>query len=171
MEFEKWFTDNLEVRDYPKINNMLFQVDRYDYVINVSDEYYSLIDNEITDHAVKSFWFPMNEVVYDAGLNSIYGAMIILYQAYHSGSKVYLHCHAGANRSHVVSAAFYYMMTGNQLEEYTNGFINMMLRMCAREYLPNRYKTERFLTELGKQLDKFKGEPMGGTLEQCKMEM
>lgn len=170
-KFETWFHSKLDVHSFPKINNMFFNPRRYQYVINVSDEYYPVIDEDILEKGIRTFWFPMNEAKSDAGLNSIYGAMVILYQAYENDAAVYLHCHAGSNRSPVVQAAFYYMMTYTHYEDFNSGFINMLARMCARGFLPELHKMEKFLICLREQLDKFKGEPMGGTLDNCKIDM
>ncbi len=170
MKFQEWFTNNLIVGSFPIINNEFFNSKNYDYVINVSDEFYSEIETKIKNHnlLIKSFWFPMNEVRKDVGLNSIYGAMVILFEAEKHNKKVYLHCHAGVNRSKCVLAAYYFMRTGSQLELETNGYINCFVAMCSRGYLPPKIESEKFFTVLGKQLTA--NRMMGGLLDHCKLE-
>jgi protein-tyrosine phosphatase len=170
MEFQKWFDEKLVIGAFPIINNEFYNSKNYDYVINVSDEYYKNIASDIRDgnHEINTFWFPMNEAKKDVGLNSIYGAMVILLEAETLNKKVYLHCHAGVNRSRCVQAAYYFMRTGKQLEIETNGYINRFVAMCSRGYLPPKIESENFLIELGKQLDSIK--MMGGILDHCKLE-
>ena len=170
MKFQEWFDKNLVVGAFPILNNEFYNSKDYDYVINVSDEYYNDIFDKIRNHNlyIKSFWFPMNEVKKDVGLNSIYGAMVILFEAEKQNKKVYLHCHAGVNRSKCVQAAYYYMRTGKQLEVETNGYINRFVAMCSRGYLPPKTEAEKFITEVGKQLQA--NNMMGGILDHCKLE-
>ena len=85
---------------------------------------------------------------------------------------VYLHCHAGINRSQTVRAAYYLMRTGEQLQSNDNGYINKLVAMCNRGYLPPKTEMEKFLIQLGKQLDGnlISSELMGGLLDDCKIE-
>jgi len=110
----------------------------------------------------------MNECRKDVGLNSIYGAMCILFLAEREDKYVYLHCHAGINRSQCVKAAYYFMRTGEQLAEDQQGYMNRFLAMCGRGYLPPKTESEKFLTYLGKQL--VADNMMGGLLDECKIE-
>ena len=169
MKFQEWFDNNLIVGAFPIMNNNFFSSSRYDYVINVSDEYYANIFLLIQEEnpQIRSFWFPMNEAKKDIGLNSIYGAMVIISEAEKRNKKVYLHCHAGVNRSKCVQAAYYFMRTGKQLEVETNGYINRFVAMCSRGYLPPKTEAEKFITEVGKQLKV--NNMMGGILDHCKL--
>jgi len=109
MKFQEWFDKKLKVTRYPlpgEIKNSGVK-----YVINVSDEYISSCHKICMDNDVKYFWFPMDEVSGDIGLNSIFGALQILWIAEQEKASVILHCHAGANRSPTVMEAYYFMRT------------------------------------------------------------
>jgi hypothetical protein len=166
VKFKNWFKNQLIVGAYPFINNTNFKKEMYDIIINVSDEFYPKY--ELSDY----FWFPMNEAKKDVGLNSIYGSMVILFGAEMNNDTVYLHCHAGVNRSKVIQACYFYMRTGNQLEVDSNGYVNRLCAMCARGYLPPKAEMEKFLSLLGKYLqsDLQKNEMMGGMLDTIKLE-
>lgn len=171
-KFKEWFTRNLIVGGFPYENNSQFNVTEYDYVINVSDEYYTNHHLLLIVNNIMSFWFPMNECKKDIGLNSIYGAMVILFQAEKNNCKVYLHCHAGVNRSQTVRAAYYYMRTGQHYEaELRRGFINQLYANCSRGYLPPMAEMEKFLNEIGMKLnsDLQKRKLMGGMLDDIKI--
>lgn len=167
-----WFNNNLVVGAYPYINTISFD-DGYDYVINVSDEYYDDNDDYLkSNHGVKkTYWFPMNEQSFDIGLNSLYGAMVILYNAEKQNKMVYLHCHAGTNRSQIIRAAFHFMMYN---EHYIGGDdrnINKLVRACNNKYLPPKHKMEQFLIELKLQLNGFNGKPLGGLIDHIRNEI
>lgn len=171
-KFKEWFTNSLIVGAFPHEDNRRFDVNEFDYVINVSDEYYTSHHLLLIANNIKSFWFPMNEAKKDIGLNSIYGAMVILFQAEKTNSKVYLHCHAGVNRSQTVRAAYYYMRTGNHYEaELRRGFINQLYANCSRGYLPPMAEMEKFLNGIGMKLssDLQKRKLMGGMLDDIKI--
>ena len=148
MKFEEWFNKKLSVGRMP---DDFFELELYDFIINVSDEYMPLRPDNC-------FWFPMNERKKDIGLNSIYGALTILERAYKSNRSVYLHCHAGVNRSKTVAQCFYYNMTGKHLESEYNNFYNVLHRNCAYGYLPNIVEMGKFLQMMndGSSLDRLK---------------
>jgi hypothetical protein len=135
MEFKEWFEQNLVVGPMP---DEYFDINQYDYIINVSDEYVPYRPNLV-------FWFPMNECKKDIGLNSIYGALTILKRAYNHNRTVYLHCHAGINRSQTVRSAFYFMMTETHFEREYNSYKNVLIKNCAYGYLPPINEMEDFL--------------------------
>jgi len=54
----------------------------------------------------------MNELTSNIGINSIYGALQILWLAEKENAKVNLHCHAGVNRSVTCADAYYFLRTG-----------------------------------------------------------
>jgi protein-tyrosine phosphatase len=183
MKFKEWFENNLKVGSFPFLVNKSFDPLQYEYVINVSDEFYS--EFQFLLNGLKTFWFPMNECKRDIGLNSLYGAMVILYQAEKENKKVYLHCHAGVNRSRTIQQAYYYLRTGEHLkqdrnkrfdsifivtdkkDETVNEFYNMLLSNCNRGYLPPKAELEKFLSNLKSKLTENKMQ--GGILDSCKI--
>lgn len=162
--FTDWFENKLTVGSFPISVNTEFVPD-YDYVINMSDEWYALINKSLLYCKCKTFWFPMNEKKRDIGLNSIYGAMVILSIAEKENASVYLHCHSGRNRSRLTQAAYYYMRTGNQLSDGNEKYVNRLHRASVRGYLPPMAELEEFLRNIGKSLDKMHG----GILDECKL--
>lgn len=171
-KFKDWFKQNLEIGAFPYLQNARFDVNKYHIIINVSDEWYRKIYDRLESPLIplSLFWFPMNECKRDIGLNSIYGAMNILYSAEMNNQYVYLHCHAGVNRSQIVRAAYYYMRTGEQLDEGRSGFINMLCASCLRGYLPPKSEMDQFLTKLGEELKNKKDGLFGGKLDSLKLD-
>lgn len=109
MKFQEWFDKKLKVSRYPLPDEI--KKSGVKYVINVSCEYISSCQKVCMDNNIKYFWFPMDEVSGDIGLNSIFGALQILWIAEQEKASVILHCHAGANRSPTVMEAYYFMRT------------------------------------------------------------
>lgn len=165
--FEKWFKENLTVYMFPYTQNQWFDPKKYDVVINVSDEWYQDIEDKLVENGLKTYWFPMNECKSDIGTNSIYGAMVILLEAERKGKRVYLHCHAGVNRSRTVQAAYYFMRTNTHFEHIGRSCINMMVANCNSRYLPPKAEFETFLINLHKQLH---NHMQGGILDWSKLE-
>ena len=168
MEFKRWFNKKLEIGSYPFTQNSSYDKKKYDVCINMSDEWYPDIDLKIREITERVYWFPMNEVKSDVGINSLYGAMNILYNAFKNNQKVYLHCHAGINRSQATGDAFWFMMMNKHRETNKgNGFINRLMRMCGYNYLPPKNEVENFLKNLKEILDS-NLEYMGGQLDTIK---
>lgn len=111
-KFKAWFDSRLRVGCLPQ-NAKGWNSSDYDCIINVSDEHYPLLG--IISSKQQYYWFPMSEQKKDMGLNSIYGAIIVLCTAEVIGGSVYLHCHSGSNRSWTVACAYYYFRTGEHL--------------------------------------------------------
>ena len=149
MKFTDWFENNLKVGRYPDQD---FNYEDYDIIINVSDEFKPECMMFAYVNKCHYFWFPMNEKKRDVGLNSIFGACCILHYAESKNMKVYLQCHAGVNRSQAVKSAYHYIRTGKHHENEYGGFINPLLAMSGRGYLPPKAEMEEFLSELSKQL-------------------
>lgn len=165
MNFKEWFDSKLIVGEFPILVNKDFVPD-YKYVINMSDEFYPLIENSILYSNCKTFWFPMNEKRRDIGLNSIYGAMVVLWQAEKENASVYLHCHSGRNRSQLTKACYHYMRTGEQIQNGNEKWINRLHLASARGYLPPMAEMEEFLRSVGKKV--VAGNMKGGNLDECK---
>ena len=151
--FDQWFEKNLTIGAFPIIVNADIDFTDIDVCINMSDEFYSDIEHEIHNFGVKTYWFPMNEQKKDIGLNSIFGAMHILWEAEKKNKNVYLSCHAGKNRSQATADAYYFMRVGKHRETIQNsGYINKLVAMCSRGYLPPKAEMEKFLTLLWKSI-------------------
>lgn len=162
-QFTDWFQKKLIVGAFPYLVNIEFNPLDYGYVINMSDEFYDRFHSPL--FPAKTFWFPMNERRRDIGLNSIYGAMVILSQAEKQNEPVYIHCHSGRNRSRIAHACYYYMRTGNQLQDGNEKYINRLHRASVRGYLPPMAEMEEFLRNVAKSIDNMKG----GNLDKCKL--
>lgn len=101
---KNWIQTRIKVAGYPKTT----VADKYDMVINVSDEFPTEIPN------TEYHWCPMNECTDNMGLNSIFAALTLLYRAETSNKSVLLHCHAGVNRSVTVFQLYYEMRTNEK---------------------------------------------------------
>ena len=150
-KFASWFEHKLVVGPYPGEQTPSWSIMDYQVIINVSAEYYG-------EHKqwtrTERHWFPMSEKQNDMGMNSIFGAMVILWQAERDHKDVYLHCHSGSNRSRTVRCAYYFMRTGKQLDDpHKSGpFQNKLLANCDRHYLPARAEMEAWLRAVGEGL-------------------
>ena len=169
-KFKDWFDNKLRVGMMPDVN-MYSQLQKSGVktIINVSDEWNIQMSLCAEAEGIRYFWFPMNEFSnnYDIGINSIYGALQILRNCEKSNEKVYIHCHAGSNRSPTVRNCYYYMRTkfhykdtpvvldsdiakmfGNpdihQLSEFSN---NRLIENIRMGYLPAKHKMESFLKQ------------------------
>ncbi len=120
-------------------------------IINVSDEFYLGNSEEIMLEGKLSYYFPMGESTDLMGLNSIYGAMHVLYEIYKWNPewKVLVHCQAGRNRSPLIKSAFYYMMVG----EHDSIDGNRLINNCDWGNLPKLEQTELFLRKCKEAFD------------------
>lgn len=161
MKFQEWLDKKLKVTRYPLPDEI--KKSGAKYVINVSCEYISSCQKVCMDNGVKYFWFPMDEVNGDIGLNSIFGALQILWIAEKENASVILHCHAGANRSPTVMEAYYFMRTKKHFvreisaeskERFEKMFPdsknserqnNRLLNNIEAGHLPSKNKMEDFL--------------------------
>lgn len=176
-KFKNWFEKKLIVGRIPDLDSYdKFIADNIDIIINVSDEHNHNMINAANVCGIRYFFFPMNEFStnYDIGINSIYAALMVIYEAEFMNKKVYLHCHAGCNRSPTVQAAYYYMRTAKHLieekefyPEIEKMFIdvepieveyqepkeiinnNRLLENIRQGYLPAQFKMEKFLHHCG----------------------
>ena len=155
-KIKDFIENNIRVTRFPKTSEIQSGAfDEYNVFINVSDEHYLGHTEAIANKKKLSYWFPMGESTSDMGLKSMYGALNVLYDIYtHNPEwKVILHCHAGANRSPTIKAAFYFMMLGeHRPEDYDeNGNVKYYNRLqvnCERGFLPPLESIELFLTKL-----------------------
>lgn len=165
MNFKEWFDKKLTVGAFPVLVNEGFKFYECDNIINVSDEYYPHIVAHFLSENIKTFWFPMNEKRRDIGLNSIYGAMVILRHAEEANESVYLHCHSGRNRSRIIQACYHFMRSGGHLKDGNEKYVNRLYRASIRGYLPPMAEMEEFLRNIGHKITKMKG----GILDDCKI--
>lgn len=195
--FNKWFIDKLQVKRFPlpgEISKML----PGGHIINVSDEYIHYNANAALAQGIYHHWFPLNECTGHMGLNSLFAAMCVLHEAESKDLPVVLHCHAGANRSPTVAAAYYYLRTGHHLEQcYKPGtrlivlkelngttlqfderlstenepIPNMLLSNCQQSLLPPLPQMEKFLNLLGTYLEVHEPTHRAGVLTQLKYDL
>ncbi len=142
MKFEQWFISKLKVDRFP-LPGEITKSD-YQYIINVSDEHIGYCMSAAAGKNIKYFWFPMSECSGDIGLNSIYGALQILFIAEQEGAKVLLHCHAGVNRSGTVRDAYYFLRTKKHRAP-------KILFLEVEEWLLNSQENTDNLTHLNKK--------------------
>ena len=162
-DFNKWFTTNLKVSRYPTPQECLEM--NADIIINVSDEYIHGCMTEALKGNKLYYWFPMNECTNDMGINSIFGALQILWNAEKKNKKVYLHCHAGVNRSPIIAQCFYYLKTNEYLEDDSK---RMTIKLNIEAgHLPAQLRFEQFLKDCRETFER--DETMrGGYLDQSK---
>jgi|SRR5437016_808345 len=171
MNFEEWFNKKLVIGSFPFMVSEDFNPSDYKYCINVSDEFYSITENAIHATGCKTYWFPMNERKRDIGLNSIYGAIIILNQAEKENVSVYLHCHAGRNRSRIIQACYYFFRTGKQFSYGNEKYFNRIHQSVTRGYLPPMAEMEQFLTAMRNKMSENSNQTVSGILDECKMDI
>lgn len=172
MNFKDWFDKKLIVAPFPTEKQMEEIYQDVDIIINMSDEFY--FDYVMKIQKTKSyFWFPMNERRRDIGLNSIFGALNVIYDAELRNKKVLLHCHSGRNRSRMTMNAYYFIRTGEHLKDGDEKYLNRLHRASLRGYLPPMKELEKFLKACNgyfKTERAFNAESSGGDLDRCKMD-
>lgn len=166
---ELWIKNMVTCYSFPYRNNPFFEAKKYQTVINVSDEFYGNVNDKIVEAGVRSFWFPLNEECRkDVGVNSIYGAMIILHHSEKKNERVYVHCNAGVHRSKLIHDCYFFMRLGAHFIR-EEGNYNRLVEDCKNGNLPELSKMEYFLRELNNWLETYKGEPLGGILDHLKL--
>jgi hypothetical protein len=175
------------VLGYPELYNghldPRFKEFGYEVVINVSDVFHAGHLPHYRERGIEAHWFPLNECL-DFGLNSLYAAMSILWEAERQGKMVLIHCAAGINRSQVVMDCYYFLRKGTHraypfslIETVKVNFVNaggypdsrqeerpwttMLHRACANGHLPTITDMETWLTSLGQRLDAKNGFGIG----------
>jgi len=142
MKFKEWFKYKLHVNRFPLPSEIAKS--KYNYIINVSDEFIPDCYDISIKNGIKYFWFPMSERVGQMGLNSIYGALQILFIAEKENANVLLHCHAGANRSPTVQEAYYFLRTKTHFQEIK---VDEEIEERLNEFLGVRNSTNNRLIE------------------------
>jgi len=154
-DLKKWVSENIIIDRFP-VSKEIKQDGKHSdcqVIINVSDDFY-LGNSEVIMKAGKlNYYFPMGEDGESMGMNSIYGALEVLFEVYtwNPEWKVLLHCQAGKNRSPTVRSAFYYMMTSEHEPDILSDKDvllrnNRMIDNCKRKHLPPIETMELFLT-------------------------
>ena len=169
-KFEHWLNNSLKVRPYPNLLDLAnkYIIGETQIIINVSDSIKPEIYSTVREMGLEYFWFPMNESIFDIGLNSIYGACVVLWNAEQENKQVLVHCWGGNNRSQIIVQAYYYIRTNNHLITEYKGCINQLIYNCEKGYLPPINKMEKFLDELSL---KFQMELKGGELDEIKLKI
>ena len=161
-KIKSWISKNIIVDRFPVSKEIKVDGKYKDcqVIINVSDEFYLGNSEEIMKEGKLNYYFPMGESGDLMGLNSMYGALQVLYQIYtwNPEWKVLLHCQAGKNRSPTIKSAFYFMMIGeHEPDVLDNEDVllrnNRMIDNCKREHLPQIEKTELFLSKCKEAFD------------------
>lgn len=130
---------NITVSRYP-LPSEIAKSD-FEVIINVSDEYIDSCQKAAKSKGIDYFWFPLSEVT-QMGLNSIYGALQILYIAHSENKKVLLHCHAGACRSVLVYELFAFLINGAFSQD-----AKVVYECISENVLPNIENIKIFLCE------------------------
>lgn len=162
-KFKFWFEYCLVVGPIPIKNKVIIlPKNNYQMVINVCDFSPFEYSTELFKAGIMYFWSPISEMKKDIGLNSIYAALHNLYNAYLLNMNVYLHCWSGRNRSKLVAACLYWMMTGEDYDSpiydtrnvYDKDLLptviykNKLHYNCERGFIPPEQDMKRFLLYL-----------------------
>jgi len=146
-----WFAKKVMISKFPTAGDIQAgKYDNYKYRINVSDIFRPDIDTAFKHQGVESFWFPLGEA-FGMSLESLYGAMRIMWEVEKHDQFLLLHCHAGRNRSVMVADCYYFLRTQehrkrNQADlPYAKNNLNRLLLNIDDAQLPGVYKMEEFL--------------------------
>jgi protein tyrosine phosphatase (PTP) superfamily phosphohydrolase (DUF442 family) len=164
-DFKIWFENKLSISGYPNVTRLAnVQPKPFDVMINVSDEFYFKHSEALSEKGFIWYWFPLAQKSKDMGMISIFGALQVLYKCYNADKSVLLHCRKGSNRSQVVKAAFYYLITETHLSKR-----NMLLYNCQTKHLPEKEQVEKWLLRCKQAFVKqhlFKGNMLDWTFKE-----
>lgn len=169
MEFKDWFAQKVKVGAYPNPRELApnGRLSDADVFINVSDEAYEMhVTRAMTYGGKQAYWFPLGEA-WGMCLSSIYGALNIMWQAEKAGLSIYLHCHAGVNRSQTVADCYHFMRSGEH-RPLQFGLLgdnpdtrNQLQCNIGNNVLPDTFTMEGWL----KQMNYAVTRPMGGWMD------
>jgi len=157
----KFITENIVVDRFPVTGEIIKGGKHGDcnVIVNVSDLFYLGNSEKIMREGKLNYYFPMGESGSSMGMNSMFGALHVIYNIHKWNPewKILLHCQAGMNRSPTIKAAFYFMM----LSEHEDGaksklgghISNQLVWNCEEGHLPEIKKTEGFLRKCKEAFD------------------
>jgi protein tyrosine/serine phosphatase len=150
--FQNWFSEKVTISKYPTADDI--QAGRYDnfqYRLNVSDIFRPEVDVLFKHAGVDCFWFPLGEA-FGMGLESLYGALRIMWEAEKQDQSLLLHCHAGRNRSVMVADSYYFLRTQEHrlpdqlgLKYALKNQNRLLLNIDDGQFQTGVYKMEEFL--------------------------
>ena len=149
--FQEWFSSKLAIRKFPTVEEILSgSFDAFKYRINTSDIFRPEIDAAFKQLGVESFWFPQGEA-FGMSLESLYGALRVMWEAELQNYPLLLHCHAGRNRSVMAADSYYFLRNQKHRKEnqpgltYAENSPNRLLLNVDDGQLPGIFKMEEFL--------------------------
>ena len=149
--FQEWLSSKVQISKFPTVDEI--QAGKFDackYRVNVSDIYRPEIDLMFNKMGTVNFWFPQGEA-FGIALESLYGALRIMWEAENQDQSLLLHCHAGNNRSVLVADSYYFLRTQKQRQQdqprltYAKNNPNRLLLNIDDGQLPGIFKMEEFL--------------------------
>ncbi len=149
--FTGWLSNKVVISKFPTVDDIQAGLyDNFRYRINVSDIFNPEVDAVFKQRGLSSFWFPLGEA-FGMALESLYGALRIMWEAEKHRQHLLLHCHAGRNRSVMVSDSYYFLRTEEHRQpgqpglKYAQHSPNRLLLNIDDGQLPGIFKVEEFL--------------------------
>lgn len=146
-----WLSSKLAISKFPSVEDVQDGLyDSYQWRINVCDIFRPEVDAVFKQRGLSSFWFPLGEA-FGMALESLYGALRIMWEAETHDQSLLLHCHAGRNRSVMVADSYYFLRTQEHRQtdqaglKYAQHSPNRLLLNIDDGQLPGVYKMEEFL--------------------------
>ncbi len=158
--FQEWFSNKVKISKFPVIDDI--QAGRYDscrYRINVSDIFRPEVDTAFKHRGMDSFWFPLGEA-FGMALESLYGAVRVIWESEKYDQSLLLHCHAGRNRSVMVADSYYFLRTQEHRQpdqpglKYAEKSPNrLLLNIDDGQFQTGVYKMEEFIESCRESFD------------------